>query len=148
MLPGGELIPYRHGRRIADLFDDGQPQTVVAWLVRIFVESAEDAAAVEGFAGAGIADAQMVGAQLGEDLAVFYVVTDGVAEQVVEQNIDELPVGGYGGLGEVEPALEVAGVEQLLQLLDLVEYDQVDPDIVDRTELTVVDLREQQQGLL
>jgi hypothetical protein len=79
-------------------------ESVGVFLGTLFVEALEDAALVEGFGGAGIGDPERVVVQARIDLATGDIVADGVAEKIVQQDLEELAVGRDRGLRKLGAA--------------------------------------------
>ena len=93
----GELIGRAKCRYLADLFDDGKPESIMAGMLLSLIEAGEHPPGNPGARKAGIADAETPGFQRDIDNALRDVVVAGVAEEVIEQNIDQLGACADGG---------------------------------------------------
>src|SRR5580704_16148355 len=90
MLVAGEPVGGLEGSYFADLFDDGEPKAVVTRMLFSLIKAGEYAAGVQRDGRAGIADAEAAGFQRDIDRSARDIMVAGIAEQIVEQDIDEL----------------------------------------------------------
>src|SRR5580658_5169405 len=93
----GELIGRPERGYFTDLFDDGKTKAVMASVLFSLVEAGEHPFWIEGDRDAGIADAESPGFKRDIDNALWDVVVAGVAEEVVEQDIDQFGACADGG---------------------------------------------------
>lgn len=93
----GELIGGPEGCHLTDLFDDREAKAVMTGVLFSLVEAGEHPFGIEGYSQAGIADTQAARFQGDIDNALGDVVVAGVAEQVVEKDIDQFGACVDGG---------------------------------------------------
>ena len=111
MPPLGKTILHLHRSSIANLFDDGQPQPIVVALIGLFIKPPEDPAAVKRLFRTRIAHPQTMFLEPGMDLTLAHIVPDGITKEIIEQNIQQLPVRRYRSLYQLQLAMQAPRME-------------------------------------
>ena len=93
----GELVGGAKCRHLADLFDDGKAEAIMPGMLLSLIEAGEHPPGIQRHGEAGITDAQALVFQRNVNVALWDVVIAGVAEKVVEQDIDQFGACANGG---------------------------------------------------
>src|SRR5579863_8347744 len=112
----GELVGWAECRYFTNLFDDGKAEAVMACMLLSLIEAGEHPPRIEWNGEAGIADAEPAGFQRDINNALRDVVVAGVAEEVVEEDIDQLGACTDGGGQQVGCNFDTAGLPKFPEL--------------------------------
>ncbi len=148
MAAAGISVGGSHCRHFTYLFNDGQAKPVATGVLIPFVKAGEYPAFVEGFGMSCIGNGETTRFEQDIDISGRRIVVAGVAEQVVQQDVDEIGAGVDRRFVEVRRNADPVVEPQLAELPDLIGYFFPEVDVLKVIELAVADLSQEEEGLV